>query len=116
TASGVLARLYDLPLERHLAVLPLALLLENVAGLHAPLLRGIPVHLPPLAAIGWRGGAGFDPAALDRSVREADASSLILVPELLKAWSTWLAATGQQAPSSLRFVAVGGARVAPELI
>lgn len=43
-------------------------------------------------------------------------SSLILVPELLKAWSLTLAATQTKAPDSLCFVAVGGARVAPEAI
>jgi long-subunit acyl-CoA synthetase (AMP-forming) len=68
TAQAVRERLSDLPLRRHLAALPLSLLLENVAGVYAPLLRGMAVYLPPLQ----------DPA--------------------------------------LTFVAVGGARVAPELI
>ena len=85
TARAVHERLADLPLERHLAVLPLALLLENVAGVYAPLLRGMPVHLPPLAELGWAGMQGFDPAALDRKVKETGAGSVILVPELLKA-------------------------------
>ncbi|HEX6733731.1 MAG TPA: AMP-binding protein, partial [Azonexus sp.] len=95
----------------HLAVLPLGLLLENVAGLHAPLLRDMPVHLPPLAALGWRGMAGFDAAALQAAVAAAQPGSLILVPELLKAWSLHLAASGQRPAASLRYVAVGGARV-----
>lgn len=116
TARAVGARLLDVPLASHLSALPLALLLENVAGVYAPLLRGIAVHLRPLEAIGWRGAAGFDPACLDRTVRESAASSLILVPELLKAWAAWLSATGRQAAPGLRFVAVGGARVAPGLI
>ena len=116
TARAVCARLADLPLERHLAVLPLSLLLENVAGLYAPLLRGMTMHLPSLADLGWRGMAGFDPRALDAAVRTGTASSLILVPELLKAWTMLLAHTERQAPETLRFVAVGGARVAHELL
>ncbi|MBC9072379.1 AMP-binding protein [Thauera sp. CAU 1555] len=116
TAAAVVERLHELPLTRHLAALPLALLLENVAGIHAPLLRGMPIHLPPLASLGWQGAAGFDPAALDRQVRDSTAASLILVPELLKAWTAWLTATGQRASPALQFVAVGGARVAPALI
>ncbi len=116
TAQSVCRRLDDLPLERHLAVLPLSLLLENVAGLYAPLLRGMPVHLPSLADLGWRGMAGFDPMALDTAVRTSAASSVILVPELLKAWTMLLAHAERQAPDGLRFVAVGGARVAPELL
>lgn len=116
TARAVSNCLADVPLGRHLAVLPLALLLENVAGVYAPLLRGIPVHLPSLAAVGWQGRAGFDPATLDRAVRDAQAGSLVLVPELLKAWTLFLGQSRGSPPDSLCFVAVGGARVAPELI
>ena len=116
TARAVCARLADLPLERHLIVLPLSLLLENVAGLYAPLLRGMPVHLLPLAGLGWRGMAGCDPMVLDAAARASHASSVILVPELLKAWTMWLARARRQAPDGLRFVAVGGARVAADLL
>jgi long-subunit acyl-CoA synthetase (AMP-forming) len=125
TAQAVRERLADLPLTRHLAVLPLALLLENVAGVYAPLLRRTPVHLPALSTLGWAGMAGFDPAALDRAVHDTQPASLILVPELLKAWTLFLAHSGppRGLPSglarpeeSLEFVAVGGARVAPELL
>lgn len=116
TAQAVQEQLADLPLERHLAVLPLALLLENVAGVYAPLLRGMTVYLPPLAELGWAGMRGFDPALLDHKVRETGSGSVILVPELLKAWVAYLAASRNQPSGSLQFVAVGGARVAPELL
>lgn len=111
TATAVVERLADLPIAHHLAVLPLGLLLENVAGLHVPLLRGAAVHLPSLQALGWRGMAGFDPAALHARAGASQAHSLILVPELLKAWVAYLNATGQRAPGALTYVAVGGARV-----
>lgn len=111
TARAVTNRLFDLPLQRHLAVLPLALLLENVAGLYAPLLREMPVHLPPLASLGWQGMGGFNPAALQVAVNSVQPGSLILVPELLKAWSLHLAASAQRPAASLHYVAVGGARV-----
>ena len=116
TARALYERLADLPVERHLAALPLALLLENVAGVYAPLLRGAAVHLPSLQDIGWRGMAGFDPAALQAAVAAGEPASLILVPELLKAWSLLLGHTGQRAPASLNYVAVGGARVDPALL
>lgn len=111
TATALAQRLLDLPITHHLAVLPLALLLENIAGLHAPLLRGAAVHLPSLQALGWCGMAGFDPAALHSSIGASRAHSLILVPELLKAWVAYLTATRQRAPTDLVYVAVGGARV-----
>ena len=111
TAIAVAERLADLTIDHHLAVLPLALLLENSAGVYAPLLRGSVVHLPGLARVGWRGMAGFDPAALHESSMHYRANSLILVPELLKAWTLYLAASGRRAPDTLSYVAVGGARV-----
>lgn len=116
TARAVGDRLADLPLGSHFAVLPLALLLENVAGVYAPLLRGLPVHLAPLDAVGWQGMAGFDAEHLDRVVRVSRAGSVILVPELLKAWTAFLARAGRAAPTTLQYVAVGGARIAPELL
>ena len=116
TASSVARRLADLPIDRHLAVLPLSLLLENTAGIYAPLLRGAEIHVPDLPALGWRGMSGFEPAALQRAVATAAPSSLILVPELLKLWALFLAASGQAGPASLRYVAVGGARVSPALL
>jgi long-chain acyl-CoA synthetase len=111
TARALDERLGDLPIRRHLAVLPLALLLENVAGVYAPLLRGATVHLPPLQQLGWQGMAGFNPRQLQATVASTAPHSLILVPELLKAWSTLLSLSGQGAPEDLAYVAVGGARV-----
>lgn len=116
TAHAVAAQLADLPVAHHLCVLPLALLLENVAGVYAPLLRGARIHLPPLATVGWQGMAGFAPAALQQSALARAANSVILVPELAKAWAVHLAMSAQQAPVSLCFAAVGGARVDATLL
>jgi len=116
TAVAVAGRLADLAIGRHLAVLPLSLLLENSAGLHAPLLLGAEICVAGLQTLGWRGMAGFDPVALQQTVVASGANSLILVPELLKMWTLYLAASGQVAASDMRYVAVGGARVAPALL
>ncbi len=116
TAVAVSAALADLPIERHLAVLPLALLLENVAGIYAPLLRGAEIVLPKLADLGWRGMGNFDPLQLAKQVEATQPASLILVPELLKAWTLALHASNRRAPASLQFVAVGGARCDSALI
>lgn len=111
TAQALNSRLGPLGITRHLSVLPLSLLLENSAGIYAPLLCGAQVHLPPLAAVGWRGMAGFAPDDLQRLVEAQRPDSLILVPELLKAWTLYLATRGEPAPAGLKFVAVGGSRV-----
>ena len=111
TATSLQTQLAPLHITRHLAVLPLTLLLENTAGIYAALLSGAQVHLPSLSTMGWRGMTGFDPAALQQTVATHAPHSLILVPELLKAWTLYLTATRQQASTSLAYVAVGGARV-----
>ena len=111
TARAVKSRLHDLAIERHLAILPLALLLENSAGIYAPLLRGAEIHLPPLASLGWQGMSGFAPNILHAAVAKHQPNSVILVPELLKAWLLYLGKSGLQAPPGLTHVAVGGSRV-----
>lgn len=103
-----------LPITRHLVVLPLATLLENVGGLYAPLLRGALSLIPSCARTGMSYGA-FDLRRFVTTVGEAAPHSLILVPELLQALVT-AADSGWRVPDSLRFVAVGGARVAPVLL
>lgn len=101
--------------RRHLCALPLATLLENVAGLYAPLLAGAECVLPSLAELGWGDGSGFDAASFVRTVIREEPESLILVPELLMALVV-AAELGFRPPESLRVVAVGGARVSSELL
>ena len=92
----------------HCAVLPLAVLLENVAGVYAGLLAGCTIHLPSLSTFGTQ----YE--GLHHQLQHVNASSAILVPEILRALIRH-AAQGGPLPA-LRFVAVGGSKVAPELI
>ena len=77
----------------------------------APASRGVGCMVLPLADVGLTGSSSFDPGLLDAAVRRHEASSLILLPQMLRGWTAWLRATGQRAPACLRFVAVGGAAV-----
>lgn len=89
--------------QRHLSVLPLAVLLEQIGGLYTSLLAGGSYVIAPLAQ-------GLAPA-----LHDSRATSCILVPELLKQ----LLDQCEHAPAEfpeLRFAAVGGARVAEELL
>ena len=114
TAAAVALATSDLPIERHLCLLPLATLLENVAGAYAPLLRGATCVVPSCAETGMD-YASLDLSRLLRSISTYQPQSLILVPELLQAL-TLAAERGWPVPDSLAFVAVGGARVAPTLL
>lgn len=105
----------DAGVRRHLCILPLSVLLENVAGAWAAMLAGAEVVAPPMASLGLSGATGADPARLAEAVVAHEAESLILVPQLLEALVAALEA-GAPRPRALRFVAVGGARVPPGLL
>ena len=113
-AASVADATRELPIERHLCILPLATLLENVAGLYAPLLRGATCVVPPSSVTGMSYG-GLDAVRLLGTLTREQPNSLILVPELLQVLVV-AAERGWQPPASLQFVAVGGAKVSGELL
>jgi len=98
-----------------LSLLPLSTLLENIAGLYAPLYSGALAQLPSLASCGLQGSSGLRPAAFFDALQRYAPTSVVLVPQLLKALTEGVAA-GLPAPRALRFAAVGGAPVSAELI
>jgi long-chain acyl-CoA synthetase len=115
-ADGLITAMAPLRIQRHLNALPFAVLLENIAGLLAPRRLGIEVLSPPLAEVGLNGSSSFDPARLHAAVLQHRAESLILLPQMLRAWVAWLAHSGQAAPAGLKLVAVGGAAVGAALL
>ncbi|RLA41225.1 MAG: hypothetical protein DRR06_16265 [Gammaproteobacteria bacterium] len=110
-----LAEVIALKQPRHLCLLPLATLLENIAGVYTPLLCGGTVILPDAASRGLRGSSGLDIQGLIQCISHYQPHSLILLPQLL---NVLIAACqgGWQPPASLKFVAVGGAKVAVDSI
>ena len=115
-AEGVVQALGPLGIARHLSALPFAVLLENVAGQMAARRQGAALITPPLAELGWQGSSQFDVAAFHAAVLRLQPDSLILLPQMLRAWVGLLMQSGQRAPASLKFVAVGGAAVGAPLI
>ncbi|GGO86760.1 long-chain acyl-CoA synthetase [Marinobacterium nitratireducens] len=101
-----------LKVRRHLCLLPLAVLLENIAGLYVPWLSGACVTLLPMSDLGIRGAAGADPAAMLGTLTQWQPHSLILVPALLP---VILAGRQQGLPDSYRCLALGGGRTAASL-
>ncbi len=101
--------------RRHLCLMPLSTLLENVAGLYATLLADAQIVLPSLADIGYTGAAGLDVSTLLRCLHRYQPESVILVPQLLLAL-VMAAEHGAPIPASLRYLAVGGGRVGPALM
>ncbi|MFN7570030.1 MAG: AMP-binding protein [Betaproteobacteria bacterium] len=114
-AAALAAATGHLGIERHLALLPLAVLLENIAGVYAPLTAGATSCVPGLTEVGVGGATGFDPRAALAAIERHGADSVILLPQMLASMTAAIEA-GAPAPSRLRLAAVGGARVAPALI
>lgn len=115
-AEGLVAAMAPLDIRRHLCALPFAVLLENIAGLMAPLMRGATCVVLPLDQLGLRGSSSFDAARFQAVVAAQQPHSLILLPQMLRAWVGHLMQSGQRAPASLRMVAVGGAAVGAKLL
>ncbi|UXV22447.1 AMP-binding protein [Pseudomonas fluorescens] len=100
--------------RHHLALLPLAILLENL-GCYAALYAGATLSVPSQKNLGIQGASAVDAAKLLGCLAVRQPHSLILVPQLLL---MLVMAAEQKAfnPQHLRFAAVGGARVAKGLL
>lgn len=101
--------------DRHLCLLPLATLLENIGGIYAPLLAGACCHLLPLEQVGMRGANGLDLVKMAGALLAIEATTVILTPELLQGLVVAIE-SGHPRPTALRFVAVGGATVGLRLL
>jgi len=100
--------------DRHLSLLPLATLLENV-GVYATLLAGGCCVLPSLQQVGTLGASGVQPDRMLASMRATRATTAITVPQVLRALVGRIAGNATL-PPMLRLLAVGGATVPPALL
>jgi long-subunit acyl-CoA synthetase (AMP-forming) len=101
-------------ISRHLCLMPLPTLLENLAGVQAALRLGVTCIVPPGADTGMSYGA-LDPQRLLKTISMYQPESLILVPELLRLLVR-AAQGGYAVPPTLKFIAVGGAPVSKSLL
>ena len=100
--------------DQHLCVLPLSTLLENVAGLYAILLAGGTAHIMSSETVGLT-GSSLNIQQLHQTLESTKANTAIFIPELLTALVSACGAGASLLPH-LRFLAVGGASVAPALL
>jgi long-chain acyl-CoA synthetase len=114
-ANAIAESLAGLGIQRHLNLLPLSVLLENVAGVYTALLSGAANICPPLAETGLFGASRFDPHACLSAIDRYEAESVILLPQMLLALAA-VAVPGDPRLRTLKYVAVGGARTPVALI
>jgi long-chain acyl-CoA synthetase len=101
--------------DRHLCLLPLATLLENVAGIYVPLLTGATSCVPSLEDVGLRGSSGFDVVQAITALSWWRATTALTVPQTLNALVCAHRA-GIAMPRHLRYLAVGGAPISRHLL
>jgi len=101
--------------ERHLVLLPLAVLLENVGGIYTPLLAGGRCLIPKLSRAGIMGATELNAGKMIDAIRHAEANTIILLPQMLQALTHEMQ-RGAPLPEKLRFIAVGGAPVSQRLL
>ncbi|MGL4206337.1 MAG: AMP-binding protein [Aeromonadaceae bacterium] len=102
-------RVGELGVTHHLCTLPLAVLLENLAGLYLPLSLGKQVSLLPLAELGIASLQQPEPARFIAALAASGADSAILLPATLG----WLVAGVQQGrllAQQWRLLALGGGK------
>ena len=114
-AQGLVETLRGVAIERHLAVLPLTLLLENTAGLFANLLNGSEIFVPQLNKLGIDGSSDLTLPEFIAGLDRFTPDSIILVPALLLGVVA-AAEFGLSEFPYLEFVAVGGGRIARSLL
>jgi len=106
--------LRPLAISRHLCLLPLSTLLDNLVSVEVAPSLGATVSLPSLTETGV-GYGGVDLPRMLACIERYSPESLLLVPELLRVLVASVT-RGWCPPATLKFIAVGGASVSPELL
>jgi long-subunit acyl-CoA synthetase (AMP-forming) len=114
-ANSLLAATQFVDIENHLSLLPLSTLLENIAGIYAPLLKGATCQVPSLNETGLTGSTGFDVIRMLECLERYQPDSVILLPQMLNDM-VYAAESGIKIPGSLKFIAVGGGVISPSII
>lgn len=103
-------------LQRHLCLIPFATLLENIAGIYVALQMGRSIVVREVNKFGLVSNHEFDVKKFAATVNHYQIQSVILLPQMLKAIVEYVQITGSAELVSLKFIAVGGGKVAPDLL
>jgi long-subunit acyl-CoA synthetase (AMP-forming) len=100
----------------HLCVMPLATLLENIAGVYVCLLRGGAVITAPLASLGFISNVEFTIEKLVAKIAFHQIGSIIILPQILKNLVQTANKTILSQCASLQFIALGGGKTSKHFL
>lgn len=110
TVFALAERIGHVSTKRHLVLMPLAVLLENVAGVYLSLWLGHEVVLASPENLGITGSSSLDLSSFSVALKRYKAQSLILTPALLAA-IVHNVENNQLDATTFKLLAVGGARL-----
>lgn len=113
-ANDLVKILFNLKIKRHMSLLPFSILLENVAGTFTTMLLGGENYIYPLKNVGFD-GVLFQENKCIELILKHQIESIILLPQLLDQIINYMEKNDLRLPS-LKFVAVGGAKVSESLL
>lgn len=115
TVLALAERVGELGVTHHLCTLPLAVLLENLAGVYLPLSLGKQVSLLPLAELGLGSLQQPEPVRFITALAASGADSAILLPATLS-WLVAGVAQGGISAQQWRLLALGGGKSSHALL
>jgi len=115
TLMALAERIAPITPASHLCTMPLAVLLENLAGVYLPLWLGKRIELCPMAELGLSNLQQPNPALFIQRIASSGAESLILLPATLN-WLVGAVAGGMVAAERWQLLAVGGGKCARDLL
>lgn len=112
---SLLQRIGEKNIRKNLSILPLSILLENLAGVYLPLVTQTISVVPNLELVGIKNSSGIDIENFVHALKRHDPSTFITSPELAKLL-IFLTLSKKVSAKNFSFIAVGGAKVAKDLL
>lgn len=114
-AKSVFSVTKNIESKKHLCVMPFTTLLENIAGIYVPLMRGNLIIIEKPSSLGFKDVFLNDLDLFLERISSLEPSSMIVPPEILRLMVS-AAKGGWRPPLSLTFLTVGGSKVSGSLI
>ena len=115
TVAALAERIHELSPTSHLCTMPLAVLLEDLAGIYLPLWLGKRIELCPLSELGLGNLQRPDPQQFLQRLAASQADSLILLPATL-GWLVAGVSAGVLSASRWQLLAVGGGKCSLQIL
>lgn len=105
-----LNKVINININSHINILPYSTLLENIAGIYLPLIRGANIYSYPLEDLGFNGSTDIDINKMHSLLQKIKPESMIMVPELIR--TLYLTYNENfNYLESFKFISVGGGKI-----